>query len=65
MTDTSNAMLVGITDPSAGDLWTALLAGRTNQQVSNDPSGDRWARLNDEAVDMFLAHVGRGSGSAR
>jgi AcrR family transcriptional regulator len=48
----------GIADPGAVDLWTAMLAGLTSQQVSNDPGGDRWARLVDRAVDMFLAHLG-------
>jgi AcrR family transcriptional regulator len=37
------------------DLWTALLTGLATQQVSNDPGGDRWRRLVDPAVDMFLA----------
>jgi AcrR family transcriptional regulator len=37
------------------DLWTALLTGLATQQVSNDPGGDRWHRLVDPAVDMFLA----------
>ena len=40
------------------DLWTALLTGLATQQVSNDPGGDRWRRLVDPAVDMFLtAHA--------
>src|SRR6476469_7312268 len=37
------------------DLWTALLTGLATQQVSNDPGGDRWRRLVDPAVEMFLA----------
>ena len=37
------------------DLWTALLTGLATQQVSSDPGGDRWRRLVDPAVDMFLA----------
>jgi AcrR family transcriptional regulator len=36
------------------DLWTAVLTGLASQQVSNDPGGDRWSRLVDEAVDRFL-----------
>ncbi len=48
----------GVTAPAALDLWTALLTGLTSQQISNDPSGDRWTRLLDESVDMFLDHVG-------
>lgn len=37
------------------DLWTALLTGLASQQISNDPGGDRWTRLIDDAVDMFVA----------
>ena len=48
----------GISDPGALDLWTALLTGLTSQQIANDPGGDRWARLLDESVDMFLDHTG-------
>jgi AcrR family transcriptional regulator len=39
------------------DLLTALVTGLIDQQLSNDPGGDRWARLLDDAVDMYLAHV--------
>jgi AcrR family transcriptional regulator len=46
----------GINDPRAVDLWTAIIAGLTSQQTSNQPGGDRWIRLADEATDMFLAH---------
>jgi AcrR family transcriptional regulator len=46
----------GVTEPRHLDLWTALLTGLVDQQVSNDPGGDRWTRLIDEAVAMFLAH---------
>ena len=45
---------IGITDPQAVDLWTALLTGLSDQQISNDPGGDRWERLIDRAVAMFL-----------
>jgi hypothetical protein len=37
------------------DLWTALVGGLVTQQVSNDPGGDRWRKLVDPAVDMFVA----------
>ena len=46
----------GITEPRYLDLATALVTGLVDQQVSNDPGGDRWVRLIDESVDMFLAH---------
>lgn len=48
---------IGVTDPAALDLYTALLTGLADQQISNDPGGDRWGRLLDGAIDMFLAHV--------
>jgi AcrR family transcriptional regulator len=47
----------GIVRPDAMDLWTAVISGLTSQQLANDPGGARWARLIDDAVDMFLAHV--------
>ncbi len=47
----------GITDPEAVDLWTALLTGLSDQQISNDPGGDRWERIIDRGVDMFLRDV--------
>lgn len=48
---------VGITDPDALDLWTAVLTGLTDQQISNDPGGKRWERLVDRAVDMTLRDI--------
>ena len=48
---------LGVTDPAAMDLWTAVMTGLTDQQISNDPGGDRWIRLVDEAMDMFFNHV--------
>ena len=47
---------IGITDAAHVDLWTALTTGLVNQQIANDPGGDRWRRLIPGAVDMFLAH---------
>lgn len=46
----------GITDPRHLDMWTALVIGLIDQQVSNDPGGDRWTRLIDESMAMFVAH---------
>jgi AcrR family transcriptional regulator len=45
----------GITSPESLDLWTATVTGLVTQQVSNEPGGDRWARLVDRAVDMYFA----------
>ncbi|HVC70484.1 MAG TPA: TetR/AcrR family transcriptional regulator [Acidimicrobiales bacterium] len=47
----------GITHPDAMDLWTALISGLINQQLANDPGGQRWGRLIDLAVDMFIAAI--------
>ena len=50
---------IGVRRPEAKDLWTALVTGMVNQQIANDPAGDRWERLGDEAVAMFIDHVER------
>lgn len=47
----------GFDDPRVVDLWTAVTSGLFSQQMANDPGGDRWFRLVDEALDMFLKHV--------
>lgn len=47
-----------LADARLTDLWTAILTGLTDQQISNDPGGDRWKRLLDEAVDLFCDHAG-------
>lgn len=47
----------GVTDPDAIDLFTALGTGLADQQLSNDPGGDRWIRLIDDAVEMFYEHI--------
>jgi AcrR family transcriptional regulator len=36
------------------DMWTGLMTGLIDQQISNDPGGTRWERLLDDAVDMFV-----------
>jgi AcrR family transcriptional regulator len=46
----------GVRDHRDLDLWTALMTGLVDQQISNDAGGDRWIRLIDQAVAMFLAH---------
>jgi AcrR family transcriptional regulator len=39
------------------DLWTAVVAGLASQQLANEPGGDRYLRLIDEAVTMFADHI--------
>lgn len=48
----------GVSDARHVDLWTAIVTGLTDQQLSNDPGGSRWGVLLDEAIDMFCDHVG-------
>jgi AcrR family transcriptional regulator len=47
----------GVTEAAQFDLWTGLVAGLAAQQLANDPGGDRWLRLIDDAVDMYANHV--------
>lgn len=47
----------GVSDPAMLDLFTAVGTGLADQQLSNDPGGDRWIRLIDEAVEMFYGHI--------
>ena len=55
----------GVTTPEHRDLYTAWTSGLADQQIANDPGGERWLRLVDEAVDMFLSHVSRSTQSTR
>jgi AcrR family transcriptional regulator len=48
---------VGLHKPEEFDLWTALVAGLSSQQLANDPGGDRYIGLIDDAVAMFSEHV--------
>ncbi len=50
---------IGITDERSVDLLTAIGTGLTDQQISNDPGGDRWTRLVDDAMAMYFDHVSR------
>lgn len=52
---------LGITDERDIDLFTAIGTGLTDQQISNDPGGDRWIRLLDDTIDMYVDHVTRRS----
>lgn len=48
---------LGIHDPRDLDLFTAIGTGLASQQISNDPGGDRWIRLIDDVIDMYVDHV--------
>jgi len=49
----------GLTDPRDLDLFTGITSGLASQQIANDPGGDRWLRLVDEAIEMCFEHVSR------
>ncbi len=56
---------VGVSTDVQVDLLTALLTGLVDQQISNDPGGDRWTRLIDDAIEMFFTHCQRSGQRAR
>jgi len=56
---------LGVTRADHFDLWTAVISGLSFQQIANEPGSDRWVRLVDEAVDMFLDHVNKKRGRAK
>jgi AcrR family transcriptional regulator len=47
----------GVAGPRNVDLWTAVTTGLVDQQISNDPGGDRWTRLIEDVVQMLLAQT--------
>ncbi|QZY28407.1 TetR/AcrR family transcriptional regulator [Nocardioides coralli] len=49
---------LGLEEQHHLDLWTAVVGGLAAQQLSNEPGGDRWLRLADDAVEMYADHVG-------
>lgn len=53
------AMLAGfgVTDESDVDLYTAMLGGFVDQQLANDPGGDRWRRQLGRVIDMYVKEV--------
>lgn len=50
----------GVHDQRQLDIWTAITTGLVDQQVSNDPGGDRWSGLVDDVTRMFLAQYSSG-----
>jgi AcrR family transcriptional regulator len=53
----------GLRGEAALDMWRALITGLVSLQIANDPGGDRWTRLQDDAFDMFFAHHAAGPGA--
>jgi AcrR family transcriptional regulator len=48
---------LGISDTAGADLYTAVVRGLVDQQLANDPGGDRWSRLLDRAIDMYATEM--------
>jgi hypothetical protein len=44
----------GITAQEDIDLYVAIVGGLADGQLANDPGGDRWSRLLDRAIGMYL-----------
>jgi AcrR family transcriptional regulator len=44
----------GITAQEDLDLYVALVGGLADSQLANEPGGDRWGRLLERAVDMYV-----------
>ena len=55
----------GVHDPAASDMLTAITSGLISQQTANNPGGDRWIRLCDDAVRMFFDHFDRRQGGSK
>ncbi|MBV8387803.1 MAG: TetR/AcrR family transcriptional regulator [Acidimicrobiia bacterium] len=56
---------LGVTRAEHFDLWTALVSGLSFQQIANEPDSERWVRLVDDAVHMFLDHVNKKKGRGK
>jgi AcrR family transcriptional regulator len=48
----------GLRDPDDLTLLLAIIGGLIDQQIANDPGGDRFARMLPRAVDMWADGVG-------
>jgi AcrR family transcriptional regulator len=62
---TAQLAAIGVHGQEALDLWTAVLTGLTDQQISNDPGGARWIQLVDRAVDMLMTETRATPASSR
>jgi AcrR family transcriptional regulator len=55
----------GVHDPAGSDMLTAIISGLIGQQTANDPGGDRWIRLCDDAVQMFFDYFDHRRGGSK
>src|SRR5712691_5415414 len=49
---------IGITAPEDADIFTAITGGLVNQQLANDPGGQRWRRLIPRVISMWADDLG-------
>jgi len=49
---------MGIATQDTADIYTAMVGGLVNQQLANDPGGDRWRRLVPRVIGMFADDLG-------
>jgi AcrR family transcriptional regulator len=49
---------IGLTEQADLDLYTALVGGLVNQQLANDPGGDRWLVLLPRVINMLADDLG-------
>lgn len=54
------AEAAGLRGERAVDLFMATTRGLVGMQMANEPGGDRWVGLIDEAVDILVAHYAAG-----
>ena len=47
----------GVADPRHLDLWIAVFTGLVDQQIANEPGGDRWTGLVEDAVRLLLSYT--------
>jgi AcrR family transcriptional regulator len=50
------AAAAGLRGQRAFDLYMATIRGLIAMQIANEPSGNRWTRLVDDAVDVMVEH---------
>jgi AcrR family transcriptional regulator len=49
---------LGVTTDEDADIFTALIGGLVNQQLANDPGGQRWRRLIPRVMNMYADDLG-------
>jgi len=50
------AIEAGVRTQAAFDIYVSMNRGLIEMQIANEPGGDRWARLIDDALEMVVEH---------